>query len=326
MCVFAADLDGDGDADALATSYTDDAVYWYENQGVVGPWPRTKITDAAKGAHTVFAEDLDGDGDMDVLSASPLDDKVAWYENLGGGAFGPQEVISTAGDSPQAVFAADLDGDGDNDVLSASHVDDTIAWYQNLGGGNFGPQQVITTSAGGAWWVHAEDLDGDGDADVLSVGYWANKVAWYENLSGCTELIGTSYCGPAVPNSSGASGVIAATGSDEVARDCVTLSAAGLATNQFAMFLNSQTQGLVVPPGSQGNLCLGGAIGRYRDDLQNTGASGAATLALDLSDTPTPTGSVAIQAGETWNYQLWFRDAAPGPTSNLTDGVSILFR
>ena len=91
------------------------------------------------------------------------------------------------------------------------------------------------------------------------------------------------------------------------------------------MFMNSQTQGLVMPPGSQGNLCLGGAIGRYRQDILNTGADGAVELQLDLSDTPTPTGCVAIQPGETWNFQLWFRDVNPGPTSNFTDGVSITF-
>ena len=33
-----------------------------------------------------------------------------------------------------------------------------------------------------------------------------------------------------------------------------------------------------------------------------------------------------IQPGNTWNFQLWFRDQNPGTTSNTTDGVSILFQ
>ena len=41
--------------------------------------------------------------------------------------------------------------------------------------------------------------------------------------------------------------------------------------------------------------------------------------------TPTPTGLVQVAAGETWNFQAWYRDANPGPTSNFTPSVSVLF-
>ncbi|MCP3917516.1 MAG: hypothetical protein GY711_18380 [bacterium] len=35
-----------------------------------------------------------------------------------------------------------------------------------------------------------------------------------------------------------------------------------------------------------------------------------------------PQGLV-FQPGETWNFQCWFRDANPAPTSNTSDGLSI---
>ena len=57
-----------------------------------------------------------------------------------------------------------------------------------------------------------------------------------------------------------------------------------------------------------------------------SGGGGSFFLGLDLNDTPQPGGSVAIVAGETWNFQAWFRDMNPGPTSNFTDGVSVLFQ
>ncbi|MFT6833658.1 MAG: hypothetical protein ACJAZN_003843, partial [Planctomycetota bacterium] len=42
---------------------------------------------------------------------------------------------------------------------------------------------------------------------------------------------------------------------------------------------------------------------------------------------PTPGGLVSGTAGETWNFQAWYRDAVSGtPTSNFTDGISILLR
>jgi hypothetical protein len=138
--------------------------------------------------------------------------------------------------------------------------------------------------------------------------------------------IGTSYCGPATPNSSGLPGELRAHGSDVAADNDVVLVGVQLAPSQFGMFVTSQTQGFVMPPGSQGHLCLGGAIGRYKQQLVNTGPAAAVVLPLDLTQTPTPSGPVAVQPGETWNFQLWFRDKNPGVTSNFTDAVSVAFQ
>ena len=141
---------------------------------------------------------------------------------------------------------------------------------------------------------------------------------------------GANYCGPAVPNSTGVPAALNATGSDIVAANQLTLTAQSLPQNTFGFFLTSRTQGLVQSPGgSAGRLCLGGAIGRYvaPGQVQNSGALGAFSLALDLTQTPTPTGAVAIQPGETWNFQAWFRDAQGGAaTSNFTDGLAVQFR
>ena len=80
--VYATDLDGDGDADVLSASYTDDKIAWYENLGGGAFGVQQVITGAADGARSVYAADLNGDGAADVLSASSVDDKIAWYENL----------------------------------------------------------------------------------------------------------------------------------------------------------------------------------------------------------------------------------------------------
>ena len=51
-------------------------------------------------------------------------------------------------------------------------------------------------------------------------------------------------------------------------------------------------------------------------DQRNAGAS--VTL--------TPTGPVAVTAGETWHFQCWFRDVAgSAATSNFSDGLRITF-
>ena len=187
VSVFAADVDGDGDADVLSASYLNDKIAWYESDGGSPPsFTERMISTAADGAWSVFATDLDADGDIDVLSASFDDGKIAWYENDGGSppTF-TERVISTAADGAISVFATDVDGDGDTDVLSASWRDDKIAWYESDGGSppSF-TERVISTAANAARSVFASDLDGDGDTDVLSASQFDDTIAWHENDGG----------------------------------------------------------------------------------------------------------------------------------------------
>ncbi len=142
--------------------------------------------------------------------------------------------------------------------------------------------------------------------------------------------LGTAYCNPAVPNSTGAPGAIEATGDSAASANDLTLTALDLPNNAFGFFLASRTQSLVNQPGgSLGVLCLGGAIGRYvgPGQIKNTGSTGSFELVLDLAATPQPTGSVAIAAGETWNFQAWHRDVTMGAaTSNFTHAVAVTFQ
>jgi FG-GAP repeat len=195
--------------------------------------------------------------------------------------------------------------------------------------------------AGASWeqlarWIPLETDLGDffGSSVDVAQGLVAIGSGWDDDAginSGSAHLfsaplpIGLNYCGPAVPNSSGTAAEIAAYGSAHVDFNVVRVEASQMAPNRFGVFVVSQAQGFTNPPGSQGNLCLSGAIGRYTGDVMNSGGAGAMALQLDLANTPTPGGPVAVLAGETWNWQAWFRDANPASTSNFTDGVSITF-
>jgi len=180
--VRAADLDGDGDLDALSASRADGQIIWYENDGT-GRFISQRVVSALGGGglsvYTVCVADPDNDGDLDVLATLGGDNKVVWYENDGTGQFTSPQVISAV-DAPQSVYAADLDKDGDLDVLSASHHNG-IAWYENDGTGQFGTPQVIPTEVGNTNIVYAADLDNDGDLDVIAVSDWGDRIDWYEN-------------------------------------------------------------------------------------------------------------------------------------------------
>ncbi|MCP3919045.1 MAG: hypothetical protein GY711_26165 [bacterium] len=172
---------------------------------------------------------------------------------------------------------------------------------------------------------------------TLSVGrYWLASTSVYgmalfgggtrgggpTNFSAAVDifdpLLGETYCSPGQANSTGLPGLITANGSPFVTDNFASLFAEQLPPGEFGYFLASQTPGTVTPPGSSGVLCVTGNIGRYNAPPQLIqGPSG--TLALDLTAVPV-NPPAAVLPGESWNFQLWYRDAG---TNNFTDAVRV---
>ena len=143
------------------------------------------------------------------------------------------------------------------------------------------------------------------------------------------EEPGVAYC-TTNPNSTGIASSLIATGSSAVASNDITLITSDLPIDSFGFFIVSTSQGFVMNPGgSQGNLCLSGAIGRYvgPGQIMSTGSTGQFQLTIDLNAIPGPLGPMAAVAGDEWNFQLWHRDLGgpTGATSNLSNGYSITF-
>jgi len=132
--------------------------------------------------------------------------------------------------------------------------------------------------------------------------------------------IGTNYCISTV-NSTGASAIISATGSESVATNDILLSAAPV-PNQPGIFFYGPDQ-IQVPFGN-GFLCIGtGATGIARLAIENASAN---LITHQLDNTMPPAPSTQITAGSTWHFSCWYRDpAAAGAFFNLSDAVSITF-
>ena len=79
--VAAADVDGDGDVDLLSSSYHENTIRWYENDGNEVFTASHLIYDNAQSATALAVVDIDRDDDVDVLTASVGDDSLRWYEN-----------------------------------------------------------------------------------------------------------------------------------------------------------------------------------------------------------------------------------------------------
>ncbi|QDV06650.1 hypothetical protein Poly30_21650 [Planctomycetes bacterium Poly30] len=178
--------------------------------------------------------------------------------------------------------------------------------------------QAYAAGADGRFWF-AEARSrvlGSGVPSSRHVDQWVEGVA------------GTEYCSSPA-NSTGSPGHLVARGSDVATENRITLAADSLPPFQLALFLGSQTQGLTPGVGGgQGTLCLGGAIGRYvaPGQARPIEPDGRTSLEIDLTEIPTPTGFIALAAGQTWNFQLWHRDANPSGTSNLTNGVQVMLQ
>ncbi|MEM8713045.1 MAG: hypothetical protein AAGG01_19020 [Planctomycetota bacterium] len=156
--------------------------------------------------------------------------------------------------------------------------------------------------------------------------------SWYLELSAdtgpCLGCVTSCFC-LSNPNSTGANSTMTISGSLSVAANDVTLTAT-IPPSSFGFFLTSQTADFVAnPAGSAGNLCLGGAIGRFQQLAASSGASGIISISTvagqwSLASIPQSPGTYAAVAGGDAYFQLWHRDTSPaGPTSNFTDGVVV---
>ncbi|MCP3917546.1 MAG: hypothetical protein GY711_18535 [bacterium] len=225
------------------------------------------------------------------------------------------------------------EGTNNDDVFRVDITDDGGTWVNVETLGPNGPDVV------GGWIRHSFrvlDVPGMSLTNQVQMRFVASDLgqgsiveAAIDDLSIdeviCDTGLGTPYC-DVVPNSLGLEGMLTASGSNAAADNDVTLEATDLPPNQFGYFLVSPIQGFIQNvPGSVGNLCLGNPVGRYVQQIQNSGPAGAFSVQIDLTSTPM-TPPVAVMPGETWNFQGWYRDFLVFQTSNFTNGYSILFQ
>ena len=156
------------------------------------------------------------------------------------------------------------------------------------------------------------DCDGDGVPDTCQLAADPTLDLDVNGVLDACEALGTPYCSPATANSTGSPGELTVVGEEAIALNSVTLTARHLPVHAIGVFVTSLTQapGAGIP-NSQGTLCLGGDLGRFvgPGQIQSSGFHGALALNIDLNAHPTSSSFVSVLPGETWNYQLWHRDA-----------------
>ena len=171
----ASDLDGDGMADVMVGSFSEDRVVWVKNLGggTFGS-PKT-ILDGAISVEAVVVADLNGDGIPDVLVASGEDREVRWCRGAGLGQFDAAATVYNrassgprVGNWPRSLSVADLNGDGTLDVAVVSMFDSFVSWFSNVNGdGTLWSTQVVQEIPPSCRSILASDMNGDGSPDLM---------------------------------------------------------------------------------------------------------------------------------------------------------------
>ena len=214
-----ADLDGDGDLDAVVGEGYGNLNY-FENTGTAIAPAFTARTGAANPLNAVnvggysapsFA-DLDGDGDLDAV-VGELFGTLHYFENTGS-ASAPAFTALTGAANPFAGVDvgsisvpsfADLDGDGDLDAV-VGEGDGNLNYFENTGTaitaaftertGAANPFDGVVVGARST--PSFADLDGDGDLDAV-VGEVYGILYYFENTGTAIAPAFTERTGAANP-------------------------------------------------------------------------------------------------------------------------------
>jgi len=325
--VFFADVEGDTSTDGVIYRFTGSSTVLVAQEGGASPiagrsWSSLSSPEVAVDAfgRVAYSGRLDGDSASDTVlvfdgavvaqEGGPVPDVPGFaFTSFGSGPL----ALARTGDF---IWYGDWD-DPDTSVDSGLFLGEELLVQEGVStvGGVVidtlrGVQDGYAISGNGRWILFEAILQDGREGVFLIDGDLSTPV---------------SVCAPATNNSTGAPGRLALTGYDVAGGLPLRLVATDLPPNQFGFFVVSQTTANVpFPGGSDGVLCLGGAIGRFNAQIASTGANGYLEIGVDTNLLPVLPG-VAAQAGQTWTFQGWHRDFNPTQTSNFTEARSILF-
>ncbi|MEZ5976064.1 MAG: hypothetical protein R3E96_14850 [Planctomycetota bacterium] len=133
------------------------------------------------------------------------------------------------------------------------------------------------------------------------------------------------FCPEVGNNSTGGQAELQATGEGCVSLNSLDLVASGLPAQQSGLFLCSPERGLIFNPfQTTGTFCLGSNFGVFPIGAP-ADAFGSMSMSVDLNNMPLNPPAVFLP-GETWYFQLWYRDPANapvGPSSHVSKALGV---
>jgi len=171
LATILADMDGDGDVDAIAIAYSPrvESRYWLnDGDGTFAEVTRTQR--AVLGAtYGVSLADADGDGHLDVFLANGLGRSNLLLGNDGTGLLSLAATgLAVNGDDSRDVATGDLDGDGDLDAVFGNNGTRNRLQVGDGAGAFLDATSGLPIDADATLAVVLGDLDGDGDLDLVT--------------------------------------------------------------------------------------------------------------------------------------------------------------
>ncbi|MEO1700359.1 MAG: hypothetical protein AAFU73_23935 [Planctomycetota bacterium] len=225
-------------------------------------------------------------------------------------------------------------------------------FFDEVATGNVDPELVVrqgnpAPSGFARFWVSRDSGETWSElVDLASAGYRASQLFGLSTLDDAViarissssptmykliripleDPIGSEECVGAV-NSTGRAGELRAIGESDATSNRTLLSIRRLPPDVFFLPLAGRTAGFVPNPGgSDGDLCIGTDVGRMLGLVGSTTPWGEGSARVDLTEIPGPNSTFSAMPGETWRFQVWYRDTGSAAGSNLTNSIAIAFQ